>query len=43
MDDCIVICGCAGGGDSVIPYRSLEGAVTVEILNAMARGEHSQI
>lgn len=27
------------GGDSVIPYRSLEGAVTVEILNAMARGE----
>ncbi|MDR1230428.1 MAG: hypothetical protein LBK61_03380 [Spirochaetaceae bacterium] len=28
------------GGDTVIPYNSLEGAVTVELLNALADGEN---
>jgi hypothetical protein len=27
------------GGDAIIPYKSLEGAVTVELLNALADGE----
>jgi hypothetical protein len=27
------------GGDTIVPYGSLEGAITVEILNALAAGE----
>lgn len=28
------------GDDTIIPYKSIEGAITVELLNAIARGEN---